>query len=160
MSYNEIYLLIKYIKSFLWRVTKRLPYTENARCLKVNVTPKHNLNTRSYWLWTEILFEGLWSPRDWQSSKPKVIINIIIFLRAPKTLPKEGRKVTGDLLSAIPDLQATASPHLPDTSVHVRLRQKMCDSYCTWLTSMLAELHSDTVASVILTFSVCIFLSV
>jgi len=33
---NEIYLLIKYIKSVLWRVTKRLSYIEDARCLKVN----------------------------------------------------------------------------------------------------------------------------
>jgi len=32
---NEIYLLIKYIKSVLWRVVKRLSYIEDARCLKV-----------------------------------------------------------------------------------------------------------------------------
>jgi hypothetical protein len=40
VSNNEIYLLIKYIKSFLWRVAKRLSYIEDARCLKVkeNVT--------------------------------------------------------------------------------------------------------------------------
>jgi len=30
-------LLIKYIKSVLWRVTKRLSYIEDARCLKVNI---------------------------------------------------------------------------------------------------------------------------
>ena len=35
MSYNEIYLLIKYIKSVLWRVAKHLSYIEDARCLKV-----------------------------------------------------------------------------------------------------------------------------
>ena len=35
-SDNEIYLLIKYIKSVLWRVAKRLSYIEDARCLKVN----------------------------------------------------------------------------------------------------------------------------
>ena len=28
--------MIKYIKSVLWRVAKRLSYTEEARCLKVN----------------------------------------------------------------------------------------------------------------------------
>ena len=33
---HEIYLLIKYIKSVLWRVAKRLSYIEEARCLKVN----------------------------------------------------------------------------------------------------------------------------
>jgi len=37
ISDNEIYLLIKYIKSFLWKVAKHLSYTEDARCLKVNV---------------------------------------------------------------------------------------------------------------------------
>ena len=37
ISDNEIYLLIKYIKSILWRVVKRLSYTEDARYLKVNL---------------------------------------------------------------------------------------------------------------------------
>ena len=36
ISDNEMYLLIKYIKSVLWRVAKRLSYIEKARCLKVN----------------------------------------------------------------------------------------------------------------------------
>ena len=35
ISYNEIYLLIKYIKSVVWRVAKCLSYIEEARCLKV-----------------------------------------------------------------------------------------------------------------------------
>jgi hypothetical protein len=30
-------MLIKYIKSVLWRVAKRLSYTEDAWCLKVNL---------------------------------------------------------------------------------------------------------------------------
>ena len=34
ISDNEIYLLIKYIKSVLWRLAKRLSYIEDARCLK------------------------------------------------------------------------------------------------------------------------------
>ena len=37
ISDNEIYLLIKYIKSVLWRVAKRLSYIEEAWCLKVNL---------------------------------------------------------------------------------------------------------------------------
>ena len=36
ISDNEIYLLIKYIKSVLWRVVKRLSYKQDARFLKVN----------------------------------------------------------------------------------------------------------------------------
>ena len=35
ISDNEIYLLIKYINSVLWRVAKGLTYIEDARCLKV-----------------------------------------------------------------------------------------------------------------------------
>ena len=35
ISDNEIYLLIKYIKSVLWRAVKRLSYKQDARCLKV-----------------------------------------------------------------------------------------------------------------------------
>jgi len=36
ISDNEVYFLIKYIKSVLWRVGKRLSYIEDARYLKVN----------------------------------------------------------------------------------------------------------------------------
>ena len=36
ISDNEIYTLIKYIKSVLWRVAKRLSYIEDACWLKVN----------------------------------------------------------------------------------------------------------------------------
>jgi len=35
ISNNEIYMLIKYIKSVLWRVAKRLSYKQDARWLKV-----------------------------------------------------------------------------------------------------------------------------
>jgi hypothetical protein len=35
--FNEIYLLIKYIKSVLWSEAKRLSYIEDALCLKVKV---------------------------------------------------------------------------------------------------------------------------
>ena len=37
ISDNEIYLLIKYIKSFFWRVAKRLSYVQDARFLKVKL---------------------------------------------------------------------------------------------------------------------------
>ena len=40
ISDNEIYLLIKYIKSVLWRVAKRLSYIEDTRCLKAKVKGK------------------------------------------------------------------------------------------------------------------------
>ena len=36
ISDNEIYVLIKYIQSVLWRVVKHLSYIKNAGCLKVN----------------------------------------------------------------------------------------------------------------------------
>ena len=40
------YLLIKYIKSVLWRVAKRLSYIQEAWCLKVKESPemKHDSN--------------------------------------------------------------------------------------------------------------------
>ena len=40
-----MYLLIKYIKSVLWRVAKRLSHTEGARCLKVkrSINPTKNV---------------------------------------------------------------------------------------------------------------------
>ena len=47
MSDNEIYLLIKYTKSVLWRVAKRLSYTEDARRLKVNCKILYNKTVRS-----------------------------------------------------------------------------------------------------------------
>ena len=47
MSDNEIYLLIKYIKSVLWRVAKRLSYKQDARCLKVNVS-EHSFEKKVY----------------------------------------------------------------------------------------------------------------
>ena len=37
ISDNEIYLFIKYITSVLWRLAKHLSFTEDARCLKVNL---------------------------------------------------------------------------------------------------------------------------
>jgi len=42
ISDNEIYLLIKYIKSVLWSVAKRLSYIEEERCLKVKYAPYQN----------------------------------------------------------------------------------------------------------------------
>jgi len=36
-SDNEVYLLIHYTKSFLWRVAKGLSYIEDARYLKVKL---------------------------------------------------------------------------------------------------------------------------
>ena len=37
ISDNEIHLLIKYIKSILWRVAKHLSCIEDAWCLKLNI---------------------------------------------------------------------------------------------------------------------------
>ena len=48
ISHNEIYLLIKYIKSVFRRVAKRLSYIEDARCLKVNYR-SYTTACRSRW---------------------------------------------------------------------------------------------------------------
>ena len=57
ISGNEIYLLIKYIKSVLWRVAKHLSYIEDARCLKVNFmlrTLENSLCVTSHIWWSQI----------------------------------------------------------------------------------------------------------
>jgi len=46
ISDNEIYWLIKYIKSVLWRVSKRLSYIEDTQCLKVTQERKMNEDFR------------------------------------------------------------------------------------------------------------------
>ena len=54
MSDNEIYLLIKYIKSVLCRVVKRLSYIEDARCLKViDAADKRYVNKGHGWNGTD-----------------------------------------------------------------------------------------------------------
>ena len=45
---HEIYLLIKYIKSVLWRVAKRLSYIEDARCLTVKPNSKMQVSNQPY----------------------------------------------------------------------------------------------------------------
>jgi len=40
--------LIKYIKSVLWRVAKRLSYKQDARCLKVKLTAAVFVDARSF----------------------------------------------------------------------------------------------------------------
>ena len=66
---NEIYLLIKYIKSLVWRVAKCLSYIQNARCLEVkplkdiyieeeNALPLRHPNTSI----TKSCFEKLFTP--------------------------------------------------------------------------------------------------
>ena len=49
ISDNEIYFFIKYIKSVLWRVAKRLSYIEDARCLKVNYREWANFTSIISW---------------------------------------------------------------------------------------------------------------
>ena len=48
ISDNEIYLLIKYIKSVLWRVAKCLSYIEEARCLKVKCGKPSRISVRMF----------------------------------------------------------------------------------------------------------------
>jgi len=65
ISDNEIYLLIKYIKSVLWRVLKRLSYIEDTRCLKVNF-PRHWASLlKQYCFWC--VFNSSWGwNRGWR----------------------------------------------------------------------------------------------
>ena len=68
ISDNEIYLLIKYIKSVLWKVAKRLSYIEDAQCLKVksggNAALLHGTEFQSYelnkWYHSPSIFRIKW----------------------------------------------------------------------------------------------------
>ena len=68
ISDNEIYMLIKYIKSVLWRVVKRLSLYREAQCLKVKLlvttkskrSPKDVLTTLS--IMTDVSLEVI-TPR-------------------------------------------------------------------------------------------------
>ena len=64
ISDNEIYLLIKYIKSVLWRVAKRLSYIEDATCLKVKLRQGTiNLCKQTEWLYRAITLncDAVWT---------------------------------------------------------------------------------------------------
>ena len=56
-SDNEIYLLIKYINSVLWRVAKRLSYIQDAWCLKVKLANVESYLDRQHWKSDERLAE-------------------------------------------------------------------------------------------------------
>ena len=62
ISDNEIYLLIKYTKSVLWRRGERLSYIQDARCLKVN------LNNNILYPSTGVPQPQLWR-HDWRTHK-------------------------------------------------------------------------------------------
>ena len=75
---NEIYLLIKYIKSVLWRAAKRLSYIEDARCLKVNyVRPSIHPSVRMEQLgsqWTD--FHEILHSDIFRKSSEKIQVSI------------------------------------------------------------------------------------
>ena len=63
ISDNELYLLIKYIKSVLWRVAKGLSYIEDVRCLQV----KHGTWQSVQWVLQYVCFLFLatfWCPAE------------------------------------------------------------------------------------------------
>ena len=50
---NYVNLLIKYVKSFFWRVAKCLSYIEDARCLKVQYKILHFVYKELIWVITD-----------------------------------------------------------------------------------------------------------
>ena len=67
ISDSEIYLLIKYTKSVLWRVAKRLSYTEDARCLKVNFSTRLYRRHRTN---SSIAFSANWRLQATDTDRP------------------------------------------------------------------------------------------
>jgi len=91
-------LLIKYIKSVLWRVAKCLSYIEEARCLKVKVTayfepsgstlPTANVNFYPHCIfWSNFRISG------WLLRRTFVAFTAILFL--PPVPGVSGRKQQG-----------------------------------------------------------------
>ena len=75
ISDNEIYLLIKYIKSILWRVAKRLSYIEDARCLKVKVAGSVDITSQDFHIRVQIGKANAATDMDrkWRHSKWKKV---------------------------------------------------------------------------------------
>ena len=70
ISGNEIYLLIKYIKSVLWRVAKCQSYTEEARCLKVKHHAEEDMRRTSGVNLSFLQFNTI-KPRRKTASEPR-----------------------------------------------------------------------------------------
>ena len=100
ISDNEIYLLIKYIKSVLWWVAKDLSYIEDPRCLEVNYDPLNiwgsfykNTMLRNFKkcgrpVFHTDLHDILWFIVTWQQNNNiKAPINILLYyVLIPKRL--------------------------------------------------------------------------
>jgi len=76
ISDNEIHLLIKCIKSLLWRVAKGLPYIEDARCLKGKYArgkERLTIQRECCCSWTCFHVEAIWpltpSVRHWKKQR-------------------------------------------------------------------------------------------
>jgi hypothetical protein len=85
ISDNEIYSLIKYIKSVLWRVAKRLSCIENARGLKVKA--QWLLRVPHVWTRHRSAFgpqKPISTCRQWFSKQSKIILvrnnNILVYV--------------------------------------------------------------------------------
>jgi hypothetical protein len=91
---NEIYLLIKYMKTFLWRAAKRLSCIEDAWCLKVN--------TKYYKIWPHDLHHSYFLPSSkWYSDR--ILLQCFCF-RLSISIPKCSLFIK-DLLPTLYDLK-------------------------------------------------------
>ena len=81
---NEIYLLIKFIKSVHWRVAKYLSDIEEARCLKVN---KYMVSGDK-----DVSRANTAKPRTAQSSAFAKFSKSVYYRDADKFLARPGRK--------------------------------------------------------------------
>ena len=82
-----MYLLIKYIKSVLWRVAKRLSYIVDARCLKINST-----SLGEYTANAELLNDSLRSFTDscilsFGTQSSNWVVHKLILLLKPHSVP-------------------------------------------------------------------------
>ena len=116
-KYQIMYLLIKYIKSVLWRVAKCLSYTEEARCLKVNAShfkthckkshscsrPQHYLCSERRQIFTSILFQYTYLASFilYDDQQTHTIISQIIILLHVSTLSCHPQTVCNQYLAQL-----------------------------------------------------------
>ena len=103
ISDNDIYLLIKYIKSVLWRVAKRLSYIEDAGCLKVKIENREDSNS----------WKGICSLKKGRAYKIQFLWPVNVFPGAYKKslLMHPVASTRGSILIIKPPLQGEFAVH-------------------------------------------------
>ena len=126
ISDNEIYLLIKYIKSILWRVAKCLSYIGEARCLKVKplsrTTWHANTATKTITAWTPPSVTQTISVSAWCCLPPLTCPVWMLSVRSASLMPENDRKHSEHSLWSVP---VTVLTHIYDDNPQSSIFRKI-----------------------------------